>query len=213
MRVSTSKLQQLAIFTTVLTGGGISTMYYLLQSECTCFIFLHNSFLSYFSITALQLIEHHIWPSSLEAKNPTVNWCRLTGKAVTGKKTPLVCSACPLQLCSEIQLVLWSCSSSLLNYANIVWNPGIVRSFFVPFQTKIRKSMVYCIFMFLFSKPEQQQKGFSVLELKLRIVKRLVCLCDILLWNGRQDRNPNKCWHLCWFPLAEELKRSVQFQV
>ncbi|XP_044224659.1 cytochrome c oxidase assembly factor 1 homolog isoform X2 [Thunnus albacares] len=33
MRVSTSKLQQLTIFTTVLTGGGIGTMYYLLQKK------------------------------------------------------------------------------------------------------------------------------------------------------------------------------------
>ncbi|XP_071348053.1 cytochrome c oxidase assembly factor 1 homolog isoform X2 [Trachinotus anak] len=32
MRVSTSHLQQLAIFTTVLTGGGVGTMYYLLQT-------------------------------------------------------------------------------------------------------------------------------------------------------------------------------------
>lgn len=40
MRVSTSQLQQLTIFTTVLTGGGIGTMYYLQQSEynelCVC---------------------------------------------------------------------------------------------------------------------------------------------------------------------------------
>ncbi|XP_053186232.1 cytochrome c oxidase assembly factor 1 homolog [Scomber japonicus] len=35
MRVSTSKLQQLTIFTTVLTGGGIGTMYYLLQKNFT----------------------------------------------------------------------------------------------------------------------------------------------------------------------------------
>ncbi|XP_068594041.1 cytochrome c oxidase assembly factor 1 homolog [Cebidichthys violaceus] len=33
MRVSTSQLQQLTIFTTVLTGGGIGTMYYLLQKK------------------------------------------------------------------------------------------------------------------------------------------------------------------------------------
>ncbi|XP_071348055.1 cytochrome c oxidase assembly factor 1 homolog isoform X3 [Trachinotus anak] len=33
MRVSTSHLQQLAIFTTVLTGGGVGTMYYLLQKK------------------------------------------------------------------------------------------------------------------------------------------------------------------------------------
>ncbi|XP_074508287.1 cytochrome c oxidase assembly factor 1 homolog isoform X1 [Sebastes fasciatus] len=33
MRVSTSQLQQLAIFTTLLTGGGIGTMYYLLQKK------------------------------------------------------------------------------------------------------------------------------------------------------------------------------------
>ncbi|XP_045907883.1 cytochrome c oxidase assembly factor 1 homolog [Micropterus dolomieu] len=33
MRVSTSQLQQLTIFTTVLTGGGIGTMYYLLQKR------------------------------------------------------------------------------------------------------------------------------------------------------------------------------------
>lgn len=33
MRISNSHLQQLTIFTTVLTGAGISTMYYLLQSE------------------------------------------------------------------------------------------------------------------------------------------------------------------------------------
>lgn len=33
MRISTSKLQQLTIFTTVLTGGGIGTMYYLLQKK------------------------------------------------------------------------------------------------------------------------------------------------------------------------------------
>lgn len=49
MRVPTSKLQQLAIFTTVLTGGGIATMYHLLQSESTFFnfaakLFLHCSF-------------------------------------------------------------------------------------------------------------------------------------------------------------------------
>ncbi|XP_041804269.1 cytochrome c oxidase assembly factor 1 homolog [Chelmon rostratus] len=31
MRVSTSQLQQLTIFTTLLTGGGIGTMYYLQQ--------------------------------------------------------------------------------------------------------------------------------------------------------------------------------------
>ncbi|XP_058495950.1 cytochrome c oxidase assembly factor 1 homolog [Solea solea] len=33
MRVSTSHLQQLAIFTTVLTGGGVATMYYLMQKK------------------------------------------------------------------------------------------------------------------------------------------------------------------------------------
>uniref|UniRef100_A0A3P8TWW5 Cytochrome C oxidase assembly factor 1 n=1 Tax=Amphiprion percula TaxID=161767 RepID=A0A3P8TWW5_AMPPE len=33
MRVSTSQLQQLTIFTTVLTGGGVGTMYYLLQKK------------------------------------------------------------------------------------------------------------------------------------------------------------------------------------
>ncbi|XP_041640434.1 cytochrome c oxidase assembly factor 1 homolog [Cheilinus undulatus] len=33
MRVSTSQLQQLAIFTTVLTGGGVGTMYYLQQKR------------------------------------------------------------------------------------------------------------------------------------------------------------------------------------
>nr|XP_020475282.1 cytochrome c oxidase assembly factor 1 homolog [Monopterus albus] len=33
MRASTSKLQQLAIFTTILTGGGTGTMYYLLQKK------------------------------------------------------------------------------------------------------------------------------------------------------------------------------------
>ncbi|KAK0155395.1 Cytochrome c oxidase assembly factor 1 [Merluccius polli] len=33
MRVSTTKLQQLTIFTTVLTGGGIGTMYYLMQKN------------------------------------------------------------------------------------------------------------------------------------------------------------------------------------
>ncbi|XP_075935193.1 cytochrome c oxidase assembly factor 1 homolog isoform X1 [Anarhichas minor] len=33
MRVSTSQLQQLTIFTTVLTGAGIGTMYYLLQKK------------------------------------------------------------------------------------------------------------------------------------------------------------------------------------
>ncbi|XP_034744506.1 cytochrome c oxidase assembly factor 1 homolog isoform X1 [Etheostoma cragini] len=33
MRVSTSHLQQLTIFTTVLTGGGIGTMYYLQQKK------------------------------------------------------------------------------------------------------------------------------------------------------------------------------------
>ncbi|XP_070775580.1 cytochrome c oxidase assembly factor 1 homolog [Enoplosus armatus] len=33
MRVSTGQLQQLTIFTTVLTGGGIGTMYYLLQKK------------------------------------------------------------------------------------------------------------------------------------------------------------------------------------
>ncbi|XP_053294773.1 cytochrome c oxidase assembly factor 1 homolog isoform X2 [Pleuronectes platessa] len=35
MRVSNSHLQQLAIFTTVLTGGGVGTMYYLLQQKFT----------------------------------------------------------------------------------------------------------------------------------------------------------------------------------
>ncbi|XP_023253988.1 cytochrome c oxidase assembly factor 1 homolog [Seriola lalandi dorsalis] len=33
MRVSTSHLQQLAIFTTVLTGGGVGIMYYLMQKK------------------------------------------------------------------------------------------------------------------------------------------------------------------------------------
>ncbi|XP_041848126.1 cytochrome c oxidase assembly factor 1 homolog isoform X2 [Melanotaenia boesemani] len=33
MRASTSHLQQLTIFTTVLTGGGVGTMYYLLQKK------------------------------------------------------------------------------------------------------------------------------------------------------------------------------------
>ncbi|XP_059913911.1 cytochrome c oxidase assembly factor 1 homolog [Gadus macrocephalus] len=33
MRISTHKLQQLTIFTTVLTGGGICTMYYLMQKN------------------------------------------------------------------------------------------------------------------------------------------------------------------------------------
>ncbi|XP_049930833.1 cytochrome c oxidase assembly factor 1 homolog [Epinephelus moara] len=33
MRVSTSQLQQLTIFTTVLTGAGIGTMYYLMQKK------------------------------------------------------------------------------------------------------------------------------------------------------------------------------------
>ncbi|KAM9718937.1 cytochrome c oxidase assembly factor 1 homolog [Menidia menidia] len=33
MRVSTSHLQQLAIFSTLLTGGGVGTMYYLLQKR------------------------------------------------------------------------------------------------------------------------------------------------------------------------------------
>ncbi|CAL8278690.1 unnamed protein product [Lota lota] len=33
MRISTSKLQQLTIFTTVLTSGGICTMYYLMQKN------------------------------------------------------------------------------------------------------------------------------------------------------------------------------------
>ncbi|XP_031603395.1 cytochrome c oxidase assembly factor 1 homolog [Oreochromis aureus] len=33
MRISNSHLQQLTIFTTVLTGGGIGTMYYLLQKN------------------------------------------------------------------------------------------------------------------------------------------------------------------------------------
>lgn len=33
MRVSTSHLQQLTIFTTVLTGGGITTMYCLMQNK------------------------------------------------------------------------------------------------------------------------------------------------------------------------------------
>ncbi|KAK9539517.1 hypothetical protein VZT92_004618 [Zoarces viviparus] len=33
MRVSTSQLQQLTIFTTLLTGAGIGTMYYLLQKK------------------------------------------------------------------------------------------------------------------------------------------------------------------------------------
>lgn len=58
MRIPTSKLQHLAIFTTVLTGGGIGTMYYLMQSECTYFIFLCPQCHSV--ITALQLVEHHI---------------------------------------------------------------------------------------------------------------------------------------------------------
>lgn len=40
MRVPTSKLQQLAIFTTALTGGGIATMYHLLQSEWTVILAL-----------------------------------------------------------------------------------------------------------------------------------------------------------------------------
>ncbi|KAM7378660.1 hypothetical protein PAMP_004271 [Pampus punctatissimus] len=35
MRVSTTKLQHLTIFTTVLTGAGIGTMYYLLQKKFT----------------------------------------------------------------------------------------------------------------------------------------------------------------------------------
>ncbi|XP_028283624.1 cytochrome c oxidase assembly factor 1 homolog [Parambassis ranga] len=33
MRVSTNKLQQLTIFTTVLTGGGVTTMYCLMQKK------------------------------------------------------------------------------------------------------------------------------------------------------------------------------------
>ncbi|KAG7274943.1 hypothetical protein CRUP_033615, partial [Coryphaenoides rupestris] len=33
MRVPTYKLQQLAIYTTLLTGGGIGTMYYLMQKK------------------------------------------------------------------------------------------------------------------------------------------------------------------------------------
>lgn len=33
MRVSTSHLQQLTIFTTVLTGAGVGTMYYLMQKK------------------------------------------------------------------------------------------------------------------------------------------------------------------------------------
>ncbi|XP_029308650.1 cytochrome c oxidase assembly factor 1 homolog [Cottoperca gobio] len=33
MRISTSQLQQLTLFTTVLTGGGVGTMYYLLQKN------------------------------------------------------------------------------------------------------------------------------------------------------------------------------------
>nr|XP_057930084.1 cytochrome c oxidase assembly factor 1 homolog isoform X2 [Doryrhamphus excisus] len=33
MGVPTSKLQQLTIFTTLLTGGGVSTMYYLMQKK------------------------------------------------------------------------------------------------------------------------------------------------------------------------------------
>ncbi|XP_049604394.1 cytochrome c oxidase assembly factor 1 homolog isoform X4 [Syngnathus scovelli] len=33
MRISTNKLQQLTIFTTLLTGGGIGTMYYLMQKK------------------------------------------------------------------------------------------------------------------------------------------------------------------------------------
>lgn len=33
MRVSTSKLQQLTIFTTIMTGGGVGTMYYLIQKR------------------------------------------------------------------------------------------------------------------------------------------------------------------------------------
>ncbi|XP_072296406.1 cytochrome c oxidase assembly factor 1 homolog [Eucyclogobius newberryi] len=33
MRISTKKLQELAIFTTVVTGAGVGTMYYLLQKR------------------------------------------------------------------------------------------------------------------------------------------------------------------------------------
>ncbi|XP_061746505.1 cytochrome c oxidase assembly factor 1 homolog [Nerophis ophidion] len=33
MRISTSKLQQLAIFTTLVTGSGVGTMYYLMQKK------------------------------------------------------------------------------------------------------------------------------------------------------------------------------------
>lgn len=36
MRVPIHHLQRLTIFTTVLTGGGVGTMYYLMQSECMC---------------------------------------------------------------------------------------------------------------------------------------------------------------------------------
>lgn len=50
MRIPTSKLQHLAIFTTVLTGGGIGIMYYLMQSECTNFIF--------FALSVTQLLQH-----------------------------------------------------------------------------------------------------------------------------------------------------------
>ncbi|XP_077471960.1 cytochrome c oxidase assembly factor 1 homolog [Stigmatopora argus] len=33
MRIPTNKLQQLTIFTTLLTGGGVGTMYYLMQKK------------------------------------------------------------------------------------------------------------------------------------------------------------------------------------
>ncbi|KAJ0059281.1 hypothetical protein NL108_012698 [Boleophthalmus pectinirostris] len=33
MRISTKKLQELAIFTTVVTGGGVGVMYYLMQKK------------------------------------------------------------------------------------------------------------------------------------------------------------------------------------
>lgn len=112
MRIPTSKLQHLAIFTTVLTGGGIGTMYYLMQSECTYFIFLCPQ--SHLVITALQLVEHHIWPLS----------------------------ACPLQLYTKIQPGFYSGSVERLFHCWTMPKLSEIRmvhSIIVPFQNKIRK--------------------------------------------------------------------------
>lgn len=43
MRVPLIKLQQLAVYTTLLTGGGVATMYYLLQSEFHSFTLYENN--------------------------------------------------------------------------------------------------------------------------------------------------------------------------